>query len=195
MAELGRFVGSHSTNVVAAIHSGLPEETTLWIWPNVSRGFTTDEWGLTPRRWAVCWRTRAGWRRPITEGNRRRLCNGPQSADQAQASCRRQSFCRDVFRQAARQQGALRRLAAIYVRQRRRPDAISDCQIKRIHEYKRQLLKPAHHLLYNRLARKPSASTGRRRNLFLRPRQPRLSPLQVDHQFINNPLARIDGDP
>jgi starch phosphorylase len=76
------------------------------------------------------------------------------------------------------------------------PDSIFDCQIKRIHEYKRQLLNALRIIvLYNRL-REGSGSHGPPRTFFFAGKAaPAYHLAKVIIKFINNLAGTIDGDP
>src|SRR5262249_10483069 len=138
MANLA-IVGSHSTNGVDAIHSGLLRAVTVKDLAEMfPERFSNKTNGVTPRRWLLLANpalartiTAAigdGW---VTDlGQLRRLV--PLAADAG--------FI-DEFRKAkraAKSQFAdwLRSAAGLTVD----PDSIFDSQVKRIHEYKRQLL-------------------------------------------------------
>src|SRR5882672_3612525 len=138
MANLA-IVGSHSTNGVAAIHSGLLRTTTVKDLAELfPERFNNKTNGVTPRRWlllcnpslagAITGAIGEGW---ITElGQLRRLA--PLADDRA---------FRDAVR-AAKRESKIR--FAAWLRsatgQAVDPDTIFDSQVKRIHEYKRQLL-------------------------------------------------------
>src|SRR5207302_9840751 len=76
------------------------------------------------------------------------------------------------------------------------PDTIFDSQIKRIHEYKRQLLNALRIVvLYNRLRQNPRLEMTPRTFFFAGKAAPayRLAKLLI--KLINNPAGTIDGDP
>jgi len=138
MANLA-VVGSHSVNGVAALHTELLK-TQLFkdfdqLWP---AKFNNKTNGVTPRRWllqsnpelarALTEVVGPGW---VTDGDELRKLE-PLAGD---ADFRR------LFREIKRENKA--RLAAIVERENGVTldlDAIFDVQVKRIHEYKRQLL-------------------------------------------------------
>jgi starch phosphorylase len=148
-------VGSHSTNGVAAIHSCLLRTTVVQDFADLfPERFNNKTNGVTPRRWLLLanptlagliteatgdgWITDLSWLRHLL----------PLADDAA--------FVAD-FRQAKRA-AKVRFADWLYAlsRQRVDPDALFDCQIKRIHEYKRQLLNILHIIvLYNRLCDNP----------------------------------------
>lgn len=142
MAHLA-FVGSHSVNGVAALHTDLLRRTAFAGLDRVLPGRINNKTnGISPRRWLLMANpglaaliTEAigeGWLADLQE--LRRLA--PLAADGA---FRRQwAALKGVNKavladHAARQQGI--RLDA---------DTLFDCQVKRIHEYKRQLLNVLH---------------------------------------------------
>jgi starch phosphorylase len=76
------------------------------------------------------------------------------------------------------------------------PDNIFDCQIKRIHEYKRQLLNALRIVvLYNRLRENPNLPVVPRTFFFAGKAAPAYHLAKVIIKFINNLAETIDSDP
>jgi starch phosphorylase len=76
------------------------------------------------------------------------------------------------------------------------PNSIFDCQIKRIHEYKRQLLNALRIVvLYNRLRENPNLHMAPRTFFFSGKAAPAYQLAKVIIKFINNLAGTIDGDP
>src|SRR5258708_23269824 len=76
------------------------------------------------------------------------------------------------------------------------PETLFDCQIKRTHEYKRQLLNAVHIvILYNRLRQNPHADMPRRTFFFAGKAAPAYRLAKVIIKFINNLAAVTDSDP
>jgi starch phosphorylase len=76
------------------------------------------------------------------------------------------------------------------------PDSIFDCQVKRIHEYKRQLLNALRIVvLYNRLRENPALEMAPRTFFFAGKAAPGYRLAKLIIKFINNLAATIDGDP
>ena len=76
------------------------------------------------------------------------------------------------------------------------PDTIFDCQVKRIHEYKRQLLNALHIVvLYNRLRENPNLAMPPRTFFFAGKAAPAYQLAKVIIKFINNLADTIDSDP
>src|SRR5271166_5710131 len=194
MANLA-VVGSHSTNGVAEIHSKLLRETTLKdlaeIYPE---RFNNKTNGVTPRRWLQLCNpalsgliTNAigdGWIRDLSE------------LSKLKAFTEDKSF-RDDFRKAKRN---AKRQFCDWLRwstgQTVDPESIFDCQVKRIHEYKRQFLNALRIVvLYNRLRENPGLDMHPRTFLFAGKAAPAYRLAKVIIKFINNLAATIDGDP
>jgi starch phosphorylase len=76
------------------------------------------------------------------------------------------------------------------------PDSIFDSQIKRIHEYKRQLLNALHIvILYNRIRRNPALEVPPRTFFFAGKAAPAYHLAKLIIKFINNLAAAVDSDP
>jgi glycogen phosphorylase len=194
MANLA-IVGSHSTNGVAAIHSRLLRTTTVRDLAEMfPERFSNKTNGVTPRRWLLLANpelagviTKAignGW---ITDlGQLRKL--KPLADDK--------NF-REAFRCAKRDAkvhfaGWVKSANGCVVDL----DGIFDCQIKRIHEYKRQLLNALRVVvLYNRLRINPDPKMARRTFFFAGKAAPAYHLAKVIIKFINNIAGTIDGDP
>ncbi len=194
MANLG-IVGSHSTNGVAAIHSRLLRTTTFpdlaEIYPDRFRNETN---GVTPRRWLLL--ANPALARTITDAigdewttDLSQLARLRPLADDA-------GFC-DAFRKARREAksrfaGWLRTASGRSVD----PDTIFDSQVKRIHEYKRQLLNALRVVvLYNRLRENPGLAIPPRTFFFAGKAAPAYRLAKLIIKFLNNLAGTIDGDP
>jgi starch phosphorylase len=194
MANLA-IVGSHSTNGVAAIHSDLLRSITVKELAELFPGrFSNKTNGVTPRRWL-------------------RLCNPALSeaitgaigdawiSDLSQLKnlaplARDKAFCEQVRKAKRRAKVAfadwLKTTSNIAVD----PDSIFDCQVKRIHEYKRQLLNALRIVvLYNRLRENPRLDLPPRTFFFAGKAAPAYHLAKVIIKFINNLAATIAGDP
>jgi starch phosphorylase len=76
------------------------------------------------------------------------------------------------------------------------PDSIFDCQVKRIHEYKRQLLNALRVVvLYNRLRENPNLQAAPRTFFFAGKAAPAYHLAKVIIKFLNNLADTIDRDP
>jgi len=194
MANLA-IVGSHSTNGVAAIHSGLLRTKTVKDLADMyPERFNNKTNGVTPRRWLLLANpslartiTNAigdGW---ITDLNQLRKLK-PLADDK--------NF-RDAFLKAKHE--AKVRFAdwlKAGTGQVVDPNTLFDCQIKRIHEYKRQLLNALRIVvLYNRLRANPGLKIPPRTFLFAGKAAPAYHLAKVIIKFINNLAGTIDGDP
>ena len=76
------------------------------------------------------------------------------------------------------------------------PDSIFDIQIKRIHEYKRQLLNVLHVIhLYQRLQREPDALENRRTFIFGGKAAPGYTMAKLIIKLIHDVAERVNSDP
>jgi starch phosphorylase len=194
MANLA-IVGSHSTNGVAAIHSRLLRETTVKDLAEMfPERFSNKTNGVTPRRWLllanpVLARTitaaiGAGWVTDLNQLNKL----APLASDK--------SF-RQAFRKAKQQaKSQFADWLKSSLGQTIDPQTIFDCQIKRIHEYKRQLLNALRIVvLYNRLRENPNLKMTPRTFLFGGKAAPAYHLAKLIIKFIENLASTIDSDP
>ena len=193
MANLA-IVGSHSTNGVAAIHSQLLRTITVKDLAEMfPERFSNKTNGVTPRRWLLLANpglslviTKAigdGWVTDLSHLNKLK----PLADDKG---------FRDSFRNAKRE--AKSRFATWLKStsgQTTDPDTIFDCQVKRIHEYKRQLLNALRVVvLYNRLKQNPKLEMAPRTFFFAGKAAPAYQLAKLIIKFIENLAGVIDGD-
>ena len=194
MANLA-IVGSHSTNGVAAIHSALLRSITVRdLAETFPERFGNKTNGVTPRRWLLL--SNPALARTITETigdgwitDLGQLARLKPLADDA-------SF-RDAFRATKR---AAKSAFAEWLRSSSGkmvdPDTIFDSQVKRIHEYKRQLLNALRIVvLYNRLRENPALQMTPRTFLFAGKAAPAYHLAKLIIKLLNNLAATIDADP
>ena len=193
MAHLA-VVGSHSTNGVAAIHSDLLRTRVLRDFAELyPERFNNKTNGVTPRRWLqqanpflsrlVTASIGSDW---ITDlSHLRKLL--PLAED---------AGFREQFRTAKRDAkvafaGWLRSTSQEVVD----PDSIFDSQIKRIHEYKRQLLNVLHVIvLYNRLRANPNYAMTPHTFFFAGKAAPAYTFAKLVIKFITHVAGTIDAD-
>ena len=194
MANLA-VVGSHSTNGVAEIHSKLLRETTLKDLAEIfPERFNNKTNGVTPRRWLqLC---NSGLSGLITESIGDGWIRDLSELSKLKAFTEDNGF-RDDFRKAKRN---AKREFCDWLRwstgQTVDPESIFDCQVKRIHEYKRQFLNALRIVvLYNRLRQNPELDLHPRTFFFAGKAAPAYRLAKVIIKFINNLAATIDGDP
>jgi starch phosphorylase len=194
MANLA-IVGSHSTNGVAAIHSGLLRTQTVKdlaeLYPE---RFNNKTNGVTPRRWLLLANPALsrcitdaigpGWVTDLAELAKL----GPLAGDAGFV---------DAVRRAKREAKAqfaqwVKATAGMTVD----PDSIFDSQVKRIHEYKRQLLNALRVIvLYDRLRQAPTTEMTPRTFFFAGKAAPAYHLAKVIIKLLNNVAGTIDGDP
>jgi starch phosphorylase len=194
MANLA-IVGSHSTNGVAAIHSRLLRSVTVKdladLYPD---RFNNKTNGITPRRWLAManpWLSACitdaigdGWIANLDELAKLKPLAADASLGESVAKAKRQAKAR--FADWLKASGGL----AID------PDSIFDSQVKRIHEYKRQLLNGLRAVvLYNRLRDNPMLEMQPRTFLFAGKAAPAYKLAKLIIKFLNSVAATIDADP
>jgi len=194
MASLA-IVGSHSTNGVAAIHSALLRSITVNDLAEMfPERFSNKTNGVTPRRWLML--TNPGLARTITEAIGEGWITDLGELARLKPLADDRSF-REAFHAAKR---AAKSAFTDWLRsssgQTVDPDTIFDCHVKRIHEYKRQLLNALRIVvLYNRLRANPSLEMTPRTFLFAGKAAPAYHLAKLIIKLLNNLAATIDADP
>ena len=188
-------VGSHSTNGVAAIHTDLLKQTVV---PDFAalfpERFNNKTNGVTQRRFLLLANpplakviTNAigdGWITDLDQLAKLKPLAEDKNFRAAIRKAKREAKVRfaDWLKSATGQVVD--------------PESIFDTQIKRIHEYKRQLLNALHIVvLYHRLRENPKLAVPPRTFFFGGKAAPAYTFAKLIIKFINNLGATIDGDP
>ena len=194
MANLA-IVGSHSTNGVAAIHSELLRRNTVKDLAEVfPERFNNKTNGVTPRRWLLV--ANPGLARVITRAIGDGWITDLEQLGQLRPMAADKAF-RSDFRKAKRE---AKLLFVEWLKNSSHhavnPDSIFDSQIKRIHEYKRQLLNVLRIVvLYTRLRENPGLDLTPRTFFFAGKSAPAYRLAKLIIKLINNVAGTIDGDP
>jgi starch phosphorylase len=194
MAHLA-IVGSHSTNGVAALHSELLRTRTVKdlaaLFPE---RFNNKTNGVTPRRWLLLANPALAdvitgaigerWIADLGELGRLARLAGDERLQ-------------DAFRKAKRAaKTSFAKWLVASTGQALDPETIIDCQVKRIHEYKRQLLNALRIVvLYNRLREDPALAMPPRTFVFAGKAAPAYQLAKLIIKLLNSLAATIDRDP
>ena len=194
MANLA-IVGSHSTNGVAAIHSELLRTTTVKDLAELfPERFSNKTNGVTPRRWLLL--ANPALARTITEAIGDKWLTDLGQLGHLKPLADDKGFT-DNFKKAKREAKSqfvnwLRSTAGQTVD----PDSMFDCQIKRIHEYKRQLLNALRVVvLYNRLRDDPRRAMTPRTFFFAGKAAPAYTLAKLIIKLLENIATTIDAEP
>lgn len=194
MANLA-IIGAHSTNGVARIHSDLLRTRVVTEFAEMfPERFNNKTNGITPRRWLML--ANPDLTRVLTEAIGDSWTTDLDQLRRLLALVDDASF-RGRFRQA--KQAAKERFA-VWLKattgQVVDPKSIFDSQVKRIHEYKRQLLNALHIIiLYNRLRANPNLSVPPRTFFFAGKAAPAYRLAKLIIKLINNVATVVDNDP
>src|SRR5271155_5253448 len=194
MANLA-IVGSHSTNGVAAVHSKLLRTSTVKDLAEIfPERFSNKTNGVTPRRWML--QANPALSREITQAIGKEWITDLSQLKKLRQFAEDRSF-REVFlasKREAKVQFAdwLKSTTGQIVD----PDTVFDCQVKRIHEYKRQLLNALRIIVvYNRLRSNPGVEMAPRTFFFAGKAAPAYRLAKLIIKFINNLADTIHSDP
>jgi starch phosphorylase len=194
MAHLA-VVGTHSTNGVAKIHSELLRTRVLTDFAQMyPRRFGNKTNGVTPRRWLLT--ANPDLSQLITEAigdkwvtNLEQIRGLVPLADDASFRAR---FRKTMASAKMRFADWLKSSGGPVVN----PESLFDVQIKRIHEYKRQLLNVLHIImLYNLIRKEPKLQITPRTFFFAGKAAPAYAIAKLIIKLINNVAGVIDADP
>src|SRR5271166_306425 len=193
MANLA-IVGSHSTNGVAAIHSELLRKLTVKDLAEMPERFNNKTNGITSRRWLLL-------ANPELSGVITDAIGGEWVTDLDQLQKLKPLANDGAFRSAfLRAKRDAKSKFADWLKsscgETVDPDSIFDCQIKRIHEYKRQLLNALRIIvLYNRLRENPGLDIPPRTFFFAGKAAAAYHLAKLIIKLLNNLAGTVDGDP
>jgi len=194
MAHLA-VVGSHSVNGVAALHSELIKTQLLpdfaALWPE---RFNNKTNGVTPRRWlllanprlatAITRRIGDGWARDLDE-----LAGLAAFVDDGE-------FHAELFAIKGANKVDLAALTKRQYHLEFDPQSIFDVQVKRLHEYKRQLMNALHILaLYRAIRQDPQREVVPRTFLFGGKAAPGYVTAKLHIKLINDIAQVVNRDP
>jgi glycogen phosphorylase len=188
-------VASHSVNGVSALHSELMKESIFAdfaaLWPE---RFNNKTNGVTPRRWLaqanpglaalLDQRLGRGWRRQLDQ------LEGLRHAIELPG------FLGAVRKVKRQNKERLARLVLKQLGVDLNPDALFDVQVKRIHEYKRQLLNVLHVITrYQRILANPDAQWVPRVVVFAGKAASAYHQAKLIIKLINDVATTINHDP
>jgi starch phosphorylase len=194
MANLA-MVGSHKVNGVAKLHTELLRTRVARdfaeMWPERFIPITN---GITPRRWllacnprladAITRRIGAGWATDLDRLRElARFADDPELQD-------------ELSEHQAGEQARPVRLVAQACDVELDPDSIFDVQVKRLHEYKRQLLNIMHVIwLYQRIKENPARPLQPRSFVFGAKAAPAYHMAKLIIRLINGVAEVVNDDP
>jgi starch phosphorylase len=187
-------VGSHAVNGVSKIHTEILKSETFRDFNELFPGrFQNKTNGVTPRRWLL--QCNPGLASLITEAI------GERWITHLDELARIRSFSEDAsFRErwTAVKRANKARLSDTCVRLHKfvlDPDAMLDVQVKRIHEYKRQVLNALHVLVLRRRIRDGLPAGPPRTVLFGGKAAPGYAMAKLVIRFLNAVADAVNGDP
>ncbi|MCP4717251.1 MAG: glycogen/starch/alpha-glucan phosphorylase [Deltaproteobacteria bacterium] len=194
MAHLA-IIGSHSVNGVAALHTEILKDSVFKDFYRIQpRKFNNKTNGITQRRWL-------------------KLCNPGLSA--LISSSIGEGWCVDLYEltkliSLADDKGFQKKWAAVkqnnkkllaqYIKSHNNididPDTLFDVHVKRLHEYKRQLLNVLHVItLYNRIINNPRLDAAPRTVIFAGKSAPGYHLAKLIIQLITSVADVVNNDP
>jgi len=189
------FVGSHKVNGVSALHTALMKSTVFRDLDHALPGRICNKTnGITFRRWLL--RANPGLSRLIVD------TIGPAVLDDVERLADLVPHAGDkAFQQAFAAQrreakGVLAKLVQTRIGVMLDPDALFDVQIKRIHEYKRQLLNVLHTVaLYNAIRAQPTVQWEPRVKIFAGKAAPSYHQAKLIIRLVNDVSRVVNSDP
>jgi starch phosphorylase len=194
MANLS-IVGSHSVNGVSALHTNILKQEIFKdfheLWPEKFNNKTN---GITQRRWLklcnpglsklLSEKVKGDWLKDLD------LLTAVQNLSEDEELQERWRQIKHENKIKLAEYIAAKNGVAVD------PDSLFDCQVKRIHEYKRQLLNCLHVIsLYNRIKKNPSADIVPRTVLFAGKAAPGYFMAKLVIRLITAIGEKINNDP
>ncbi|TDW35610.1 glycogen phosphorylase [Rhizobium azibense] len=189
------FVGSHSINGVSALHTELMKVTVFAdlhkLYPNRINNKTN---GITPRRWLQ--QCNPGLTSLIREAIGDEFMDDAEKLKPLEKFATDPSFQEKFGSVKRANKVALSNLVASRMGVKLDPSAMFDIQIKRIHEYKRQLLNVVEAVaLYDQIRSHPELDWVPRVKLFAGKAAPSYHNAKLIIKLINDVARTINNDP
>jgi glycogen phosphorylase len=194
MANLS-IIGSHTVNGVSELHTRILKEKLFKDFDELCPGkFINITNGISPRRWLIQINPElteliasaigAGWQRDLSQLKNLTPFSEDKTFIQAWQTVKRQNK---------------ERLARYILRKRRlkvNQDTLFDVQVKRLHEYKRQLLNVLHVVtLYNRIKANTAGDMTPRTVIFAGKAAPGYFMAKLIIKLINSVAETVNNDP
>ena len=188
-------VGSHAINGVAALHTDLLKQKVLRdfyeLWPEKFNNKTN---GVTPRRWLLLSNPKLA--QLITQKIGNNWIKHLEDLKQLEAFTKDAEFCK-AWRQI--KQDNKQKLAE-YIRHHNKievnPESLFDIQVKRIHEYKRQLLNALPLITrYHKIKKNPTVDILPRTFIFGGKAAPGYFMAKLIIKLINSVADVVNSDP
>ncbi|WP_082543224.1 glycogen/starch/alpha-glucan phosphorylase [Sphingomonas sp. Leaf339] len=194
MANLA-FAGSHSVNGVAALHTDLMKQTVFAdlhkLYPDRINNKTN---GITPRRWLQ--QCNPGLTSLIREAIGDAFCDDTEKLDALAAHADDAAFQQKFAAVKRDNKVALAKHLKDLIGLRVDPDAMFDVQIKRIHEYKRQLLNIVETVaLYDQIRSHPERDWVPRVKLFAGKAASSYHNAKLIIKLAGDVARRVNADP
>jgi starch phosphorylase len=188
-------VGSHSINGVAALHTELLERDVLRdfyeLWPEKFNNKTN---GVTPRRWVLLSNPKLS--ELITEKIGLKWVTQLDQLKQLEAFVDDAEFCQRWRQIKQERKQELADYILLYNDIEVDPNSLFDVQVKRLHEYKRQLMNVLYVItLYNRIKKNPNIEILPRTFIFAGKAAPGYFLAKLIIQLINSVAKVVNNDP
>ena len=193
MAHLA-IVGSHSVNGVSALHTDILKKKVLKdFYELYPERFNNKTNGITPRRWLkqcnpglsalISRHIGDAWLKDLNKLNGLVPLAGQEGFRAAWGEVKAEN--------KRRLAGYIEKANGLRVR----IDSIFDCQVKRFHEYKRQLLNALHVItMYNRIKQNPKAAVVPRTIIFAGKAAPGYAMAKLIIKLVNSVAAVVNND-
>lgn len=188
-------VGSHSINGVAALHTELLEQDVLQdfyqLWPEKFNNKTN---GVTPRRWLLLSNPKLS--ELITEKVGQSWATQLDKLKQLEAFVDDAEFRKRWSQIKQERKQDLVEYILLYNDIEVNPDSLFDVQVKRLHEYKRQLLNVLYIItMYNRIKKNPNIDILPRTSIFAGKAAPGYYLAKLIIKLINSVAKVVNNDP
>lgn len=188
-------VGSHSINGVAALHTELLQQDVLrdfyQLWPEKFNNKTN---GVTPRRWLLLSNPKLS--ELITEKVGQSWATHLDKLKQLEAFADDAEFRKRWSQIKQERKQDLVEYILLYNDIEVNPDSLFDIQVKRLHEYKRQLLNVLYIItMYNRIKKNPNIDILPRTSIFAGKAAPGYYLAKLIIKLINSVAKVVNNDP